>query len=160
MDPIQTADSVLNEALDAEKEVKDQNDLSLFYNRFLSKKGKASTLMTLMKEVKAEHKAAFGKKVNEVKASIVSFYEAKKKELEAEKARKENLENLSEGLAEEIEAGRKRAQENQNKLTGLKTSIDAETRNRDALAKELAFPTKKDAMICFKAPVTLGWKSY
>lgn len=72
--------------------------------------------------------------------------QAKKKELEAEKARKENLEKLSEGLAEEIEAGRKRAQENQNKLTGLKTSIDAETRNRDALAKELAFPTKKDAM--------------
>ena len=95
MDPIQTADSVLNEALDAEKEVKDQNDLSLFYNRFLSKKGKASTLMTLMKEVKGEHKAAFGKKVNEVKASIVSFYEAKKKELEQkeleEKLRKERI---------------------------------------------------------------------
>ena len=95
MDPIQTADSVLNEALDAEKEVKDQNDLSLFYNRFLSKKGKASTLMTLMKEVKAEHKAVFGKKVNEVKASIVSFYETKKKELEQkeleEKLKKERI---------------------------------------------------------------------
>ena len=73
MDPIQTADSVLNEALDAEKEVKDQNDLSLFYNRFLSKKGKASTLMTLMKEVKGEHKAAFGKKVNEVKCLFAHF---------------------------------------------------------------------------------------
>lgn len=95
MDPIQTADSVLAEALDAEKEVKDQNGLSLFFNRFLSKKGKASTLMTLMKEVQGEHKAAFGKKVNEVKSSISAFYEAKKKELEQkeleEKLKKEKI---------------------------------------------------------------------
>ncbi len=95
MDPIQTASSVLEEAKNAEKEVKDQNSLAEYFNRFLSKKGKASGLMALMREVSNENKAAFGKKANEVRASIASFYEAKKKELEQkelqEKLNKERI---------------------------------------------------------------------
>lgn len=109
MDPIQTAESVLLEAKDAEKSVKDQSSLAEFFNRFLSKKGKASGLMTLMREVKAENKAAFGKRVNEVKSSIASFYEQKKQELEQkeleEKLKKERIDITLPGR-EEIQ-GRK-----------------------------------------------------
>lgn len=85
MDPIERALSVLEEARKDEANVKDEASLSSFYNAYLSKKGKAMGLMSLIKDVLNERKAAFGKTVNEVKGEIGAFYESKKKEFEEEK---------------------------------------------------------------------------
>ncbi len=95
MDPIETALSVLEEARKEEERVIDEASLSSFYNAYLSKKGKAMGLMSLIKDVPNESKAAFGKTVNEVKGEIASFYERKKKELEeAELAAKLSSEKI------------------------------------------------------------------
>ncbi len=95
MDPIETALSVLEEARKEEERVTDEASLSSFYNAYLSKKGKAMGLMSLIKDVPNESKAAFGKTVNEVKGEIASFYERKKKELEeAELAAKLSSEKI------------------------------------------------------------------
>ena len=90
MDPIEQALAVKKEAEESEALVKDEASLFSFYNLYLSKKGKAMGLMSLIKDVPNEKKAAFGKTVNEVKGAILSFYEEKKKELE-EKALSEKL---------------------------------------------------------------------
>ena len=82
MDPIETALSVLEEARKEEANVIDEASLSSFYNAYLSKKGKAMGLMSLIRDVPNDKKAAFGKTVNEVKGEIIAFYESKKKELE------------------------------------------------------------------------------
>lgn len=57
---------------------KDATELDSFFAKYLSKKGKVSSLMGLMREVAKEQKAAFGSKVNSIKNELNSKYEEKK----------------------------------------------------------------------------------
>jgi phenylalanyl-tRNA synthetase alpha chain len=89
MDPIGQATSIKEKALAEVKAARDAVSLERVYNVYLAKKGEIAGLMSLMKGIPNEQKAAFGQAVNGAKAEVTVVYEAKKSELDnAELAKK------------------------------------------------------------------------
>ncbi len=72
------------EALKAINDVKDVKVLEELKLEYLSKKGKIQSLMSQMKELSPEEKPKFGQLVNELKNSVTSAIEDKKKILDEE----------------------------------------------------------------------------
>ena len=72
------------EALKAINDVKDVKVLEELKLEYLSKKGKIQSLMSQMKELSPEEKPKFGQLVNELKNSVTSAIEDKKKILNEE----------------------------------------------------------------------------
>ena len=71
------------EALKAIGDVKDSKVLDELRIEYLSKKGKITSLMSQMKDLSAEEKPKFGQLVNDLKVSVSSAIEEKKKELDS-----------------------------------------------------------------------------
>ena len=80
----QTLDSLYQKALEEIEACSDLESLNNVRNAYLSKKSPLMALMGQMKTLSGEEKAAFGKKINEVKNEITSRLEAKKVVLEKE----------------------------------------------------------------------------
>lgn len=78
-------DTLHEEALHEIDEIRDLDDLTTVRNRYLSKKSPLMAFMGKMKELSGEAKAAFGKKINEVKMEIIARIEEKKEILEKAK---------------------------------------------------------------------------
>ncbi len=74
--------SLKQEALAAINEVKDSKVLEELRIEYLSKKGKIQGLMGQMKDLSPEEKPKFGQLVNDLKTSVISAIEEKKKELD------------------------------------------------------------------------------
>ena len=74
--------SLKQEALAAINEVKDSKVLEELRIEYLSKKGKIQGLMSQMKDLSPEEKPKFGQLVNDLKTSVTSAIEDKKKELD------------------------------------------------------------------------------
>ena len=81
MDDLDSISAQANECLD---NCKDQNELDNFFSTYLSKKGKVSSLMSLMKDIAKEKKAAFGMRVNNLKTELNDKYAQKKAHFEKE----------------------------------------------------------------------------
>lgn len=81
-------DEVALRAKQSLQETGSLTDLERFYASYLAKKGEVSALLSHMKELPPQEKAAFGKEVNELKKGLSEAYEAKKSELEAEALKK------------------------------------------------------------------------
>ena len=64
--------------------ITNSKDLLEVRNKYLSKKGKVSELMTQMREVPAEQKAAFGQMVNNLKTYISEGLDSLKNKLDEE----------------------------------------------------------------------------
>ncbi|MCI6215722.1 MAG: phenylalanine--tRNA ligase subunit alpha [Bacillales bacterium] len=71
-------DLVLSDGKSELNSCSDSSTLDTFFAKYLSKKGKVSSLMGYMKEISKENKAAFGMKVNAIKNELNAAYEEKK----------------------------------------------------------------------------------
>ncbi len=83
----QTLDSLYKKAIAEIDECSDLEGLNNIRNTYLSKKSQLMLMMGQMKTLSGEEKAAFGKKINEIKNSIVSKIEEKRAALEKETLR-------------------------------------------------------------------------
>jgi len=90
MEAIEQAKALETQALSEIKNADGEASLERAFNTYLSKKGQIAGLMSLMKDIPSEIKAAFGQAVNGAKKAIGEAYETKKKELE-DKALSEKL---------------------------------------------------------------------
>lgn len=82
MEAIEQAKALETQALSEIKNADGEASLERVFNTYLSKKGQIAGLMSLMKDIPSEMKAAFGQAVNGAKKAIGEAYETKKKELE------------------------------------------------------------------------------
>lgn len=83
----QTLDSLHQTAIKEIDECLDLDSLNNVRNTYLSKKSQLMAMMGQMKTLSGEEKAAFGKKINEIKNDIASRIEQKRIVLEAEALR-------------------------------------------------------------------------
>lgn len=83
----QTLDSLHQTAIKEIDECLDLDSLNNVRNTYLSKKSQLMAMMGQMKTLSGEEKAAFGKKINEIKNDIASRIEQKRVVLEAEALR-------------------------------------------------------------------------
>lgn len=74
---------VKDEALKALSDINDLENLELFRNKYLSKNGSLSQLMSKMKDLPNEEKPLYGKQVNELKNEIQNVFKTKQKEINA-----------------------------------------------------------------------------
>lgn len=84
MDYIAEANRQKDAALASLEGVHNDAEFTAFFAAYLAKKGAISTLMTHMKEIPADEKAAFGAAVNDAKKTVEAAYNAKKKRFEEE----------------------------------------------------------------------------
>ena len=80
---MENLESIKLEAIEELKKVEDTTQLNEVRNKYLSKKGLVSSLMSKMKDLSPEERANFGKVVNELKEAISSALEEKKIEIDA-----------------------------------------------------------------------------
>lgn len=83
----QTLDSLYQKAIAEIDECSDLEGLNNIRNTYLSKKSQLMLMMGQMKTLSGEEKAAFGKKINEIKNNIASKIEEKRAALEKEALR-------------------------------------------------------------------------
>jgi len=67
-------EDILKEAISALKACENKQDLQAFYNTYLSKKGVVSQLMSKMKDLGSDERAAFGANINTIKAHLEEQY--------------------------------------------------------------------------------------
>ena len=82
MDLIENTQEVGDRALQELESVENSEQLDSFYARFLAKKGEIPGLMSKMREVPGELRAAFGKKVNDIRDLVTAKFEARKAEMQ------------------------------------------------------------------------------
>ena len=82
MDLIENTQEVGDRALQELESVENSEQLDSFYARFLAKKGEIPGLMSKMREVPGELRAAFGKKVNDIRDLVTQKFEARKAEMQ------------------------------------------------------------------------------
>ena len=78
MEPKEQIKAIEEKALADLNNVKDLEGLTNFRNTYLAKKSELSSLMGKMKEIPAEERGAFGKAVNDARASIENAFNEKK----------------------------------------------------------------------------------
>ena len=79
------ANEILLEAKDELKKVSTLEEVIQLKNNYLSKKGKLSSLMSLMKDLSVEERKTFGKEVNEAKSELENLFYNKIEVLQEEK---------------------------------------------------------------------------
>ena len=82
MEPKEQIKALEAKALEDLKNVNDLEGLTNFRNTYLAKKSELSSLMGNMKEIPAEERGAFGKAVNDARASIENAFNEKKEAIE------------------------------------------------------------------------------
>ncbi len=82
MEPKEQIKTIEEKALADLNNVKDLEGLTNFRNTYLAKKSELSSLMGKMKEIPAEERGAFGKAVNDARASIEAAFNEKKEAIE------------------------------------------------------------------------------
>lgn len=91
MDFIEQCKQIIEKATQAIDSIENEGQLVGFYNEFLSKKGCVCSLLSEMRSVPKEEKAACGKMANEARSKVNEFYEQKKSKIEEETLNKKLL---------------------------------------------------------------------
>lgn len=79
---MQDLQQIRQEALAAIEQALSVTELKEVHNQFLSKKGKVSSLMSLMRDLSPEEKPVFGQQVNQLKSEIEGVFKSKQADLE------------------------------------------------------------------------------